>query len=79
MTGTELRQHRQNMRLTQEQLAVALRRPVATIRNWEQGRYAIEWPGAVCYLLAALERDSVRFSDDRAGFLRRLETFLSEP
>lgn len=76
MTGEELRKRRQKMKLTQEQLAVALRRPVATIRNWEQDRYAIEMDGILRYLLRALDEDAARYGGDREGFLASLPAFL---
>lgn len=33
---------RRRLKMTQEEFAVALRIPVATLRNWEQGRNAID-------------------------------------
>ena len=38
MTGSELKQARQSLGLTQEQLADEIGASLASVRNWEQGR-----------------------------------------
>ena len=76
MTGDELRARRLAVGLTQEQLAVAIRRPVATIRNWEQGRTRIEADGVLRYILRSLDAEAARYGADREGFLASLPAFL---
>ena len=46
---------RKRLRMTQEQFAHALRIPVATLRNWEQGRNALD--PAARSLLVVVARD----------------------
>lgn len=41
--GVKLKQLRQAAGLTQEQLAEAAGLPLGTLRNYEQGRYALTW------------------------------------
>jgi putative transcriptional regulator len=48
-------QVRQALKLTQAQIAALLGMPVATWRNWEQGRTAIDAPGRA--LLTILQRE----------------------
>jgi putative transcriptional regulator len=48
-------QVRQALKLTQAQMAALLGMPVATWRNWEQGRTAIDAPGRA--LLTILQRE----------------------
>ena len=38
MTGNELKEARQSLGLTQEQLADEIGASLASVRNWEQGR-----------------------------------------
>lgn len=76
MTGEELRTRREQLGLSQSQLAVALKRHHDTISKWERGVLAIESPGVLRFLLDALAQDSARFGADREEFLRRLETFI---
>ena len=49
---------RKRLRMTQEQFARALRIPVATLRNWEQGRNAVD--PAARSLLMVVARDPKR-------------------
>ncbi len=48
---------RATLRMTQEEFAHAIAVPVATVRNWEQGRTSMD--PAVCALLRALQREPV--------------------
>ena len=76
MIPEELKKRRAKLGLSQAQLALALRRPVDTIQNWEQGRRAIESPDVLRYLLRNLDDDRVAFGADREGFLAYLPRFL---
>jgi len=49
---------RKRLKMTQEQFARALRIPVATLRNWEQGRNAID-PAARSLLMAVARNPKV--------------------
>ena len=51
--------HRLNM--TQEEFAAALHVPVATLRNWEQGRVALE-PAVVSLLTIVTKHPKLAFS-----------------
>jgi putative transcriptional regulator len=46
---------RRRLKMTQEEFAHALRIPVATLRNWEQGRNAID--PAACSLLRVVAKN----------------------
>lgn len=76
MTPDELRSRRAKLGLTQAELASALGRPLATVRNWEQGRRAIEFPGILRYILAALDREKSAHGADHAAFVAGLSAFL---
>jgi putative transcriptional regulator len=45
--------------MTQEQFARALRIPVATLRNWEQGRNAVDPAARSLLILVAHDPESV--------------------
>lgn len=49
---------RKRLKMTQEEFARALRIPVATLRNWEQGRNAID-PAARSLLMAVARNPQV--------------------
>jgi putative transcriptional regulator len=52
-------QVRQALNLTQTEIAAMLGMPVATWRNWEQGRTAIDAPGRALLWVLAREPDAV--------------------
>lgn len=52
-------QLRQSLDLTQAEVATLLGMPVATWRNWEQGRTAIDAPGRALLRILAHEPDAV--------------------
>lgn len=52
-------QVRQRLNLTQQQIAALLNVPVATWRNWEQGRTSIDAPGRTLLTVLAREPEAV--------------------
>jgi putative transcriptional regulator len=52
---------RKRLRMTQEEFAYALRIPVATLRNWEQGRNAID-PAARSLLIVVARNPHAAFA-----------------
>jgi len=52
-------QVRQVLKLTQAQIAALLGIPVATWRNWEQGRTAIDAPGRALLMILQREPEAV--------------------
>jgi putative transcriptional regulator len=50
---------RKRLGMTQEQFARALRLPVATLRNWEQGRNAVDPAARSLLILVAHDPESV--------------------
>jgi putative transcriptional regulator len=52
-------QVRQALKLTQAQIAALLGIPVATWRNWEQGRTAIDAPGRALLMILQREPEAV--------------------
>jgi len=52
-------QVRQVMKLTQAQMAALLGMPVATWRNWEQGRTSIDAPGRALLMILQREPEAV--------------------
>lgn len=60
MTPAELRQRRQALGFTQQQLADALDLPRATVARWEQGVFAIQHQTMLALALETLERRAER-------------------
>lgn len=56
MTTADLKSARASLGLSQPQLAAAIGHPVASVRNWEQGRRRI--PGSVDVLVKMLLEQS---------------------
>jgi putative transcriptional regulator len=51
----DVRAIRQSLRMSQQRFAVSFRIPLATLKNWEQGRRYLDAPAAA-YLLAIQNR-----------------------
>lgn len=63
MTGDELRKKREDLRLTQEQLATALGVAANTVARWERGERAI--PPYLSLALQTIEREGGKKKHDK--------------
>jgi transcriptional regulator with XRE-family HTH domain len=61
VTGSELRQRRERLDLSQAQLARALDTSPNTVARWERGEMQIRMPGVLRFILTEMERDRGRF------------------